>query len=397
MPQSPAWAGDPPRDDDEAQRRIRDAARRCMDRHGVNVGIAQVARELGASRPTVYRHYASTERLLIAVAADSIGPLMRQIDTAFEGFGGTLGDMIVEQLALLLEFLPQEPYLGLLLTSGNANVFAKRMTSGAVLSLGMEFMRRLPVDWGSRGYDDETLGQLLEFTTRIVQSFVLDPGDHPRTGVELRHFLQRWVGTAVDAQAQSVWIHTDIAGAQSGPTAKAAGDPPEEAMPAVRGPLMSPGLAEDEALSQLSAFMRFASRPAAGPCQRRRRAVVARLPVTESEISVLQAMHRYECPSVGELAACLSLERSTVSRLVGQLTRLGLMHRETQAADRRRVRIGLTDTGRNMLTTLEHIAGNDLEAVVATWDPADIQTLGKLVDRLRQSLEGHQEGEDDRR
>lgn len=396
MSQSPAWAGDPPRDDDEARRRIRDAARRCMDRYGVNVGIAQVARELGVSRPTVYRHYASTERLLIAVAADSIGPLLGQIDTAFEGFGGTLGDMIVEQLALLLEFLPQEPYLGLLLTSGNANVFAKRMTSGAVMSLGMEFMRRLPVDWGSSGYDDETLGQLLEFTTRIVQSFVLDPGDHPRTGAELRRFLQQWVGTAVDAQAISVCRHTDKCDAQSGSSAKTDADPPEGAMPAVRRPLMSPGPAEDEALSQLLAFMRFVSCPAARPRQRHRRAFVARIPVTESEISVLHAMHRYGCRSVGELADRLSLERSTVSRLVGQLTHLGLMHRETQAADRRRVRIGLTDTGRHMLTTLEHVARDDLEAVVATWEPADVQTLGMLVNRFHQSLERHQEREADR-
>ena len=44
---APSWAGRPPADDAEAGQRIREAARRCIDRNGVNVRIAEVAREAG--------------------------------------------------------------------------------------------------------------------------------------------------------------------------------------------------------------------------------------------------------------------------------------------------------------------------------------------------------------
>jgi len=76
---APSWAGRPPADDAEATQRIRDAARRCIDRNGVNVRIAEVARELGVSRPTIYRHYASGRAVLLAVALESIEPLRARV------------------------------------------------------------------------------------------------------------------------------------------------------------------------------------------------------------------------------------------------------------------------------------------------------------------------------
>ena len=69
---APSWGGRPPADDAEARQRIRDAARRCIDRGGVNVRIAEVARELGVSRPTIYRHYSSGQAVLLAVALRSM-------------------------------------------------------------------------------------------------------------------------------------------------------------------------------------------------------------------------------------------------------------------------------------------------------------------------------------
>ena len=53
------WGGEPPRDDAEARRRILDATRECIDKYGASVGIADVARSLGVTRPTVYRYYAA--------------------------------------------------------------------------------------------------------------------------------------------------------------------------------------------------------------------------------------------------------------------------------------------------------------------------------------------------
>lgn len=385
---SPAWAGDPPHSDEEARYRIRDAARRCIDRQGVNVGIAEVARELGVSRPTIYRHYPSTERLLVAVAADSIGPLLQQIHSAFTGFDGTLGDMIAEQMALLLEVLPREPYLGLLLTSGSANVFAKRMTSDATMALGREFVHRLPIDWEAHGYDGEALDELVELMTRLVQSFILDPGDRPRGGAELRRFLRRWVGTAVDAPARtaperSVQSHTDQRALR--PPVPRPARPADHTGPPKQAE--QPEQADDEELSRLSAFIQFVSRRTIGPRQRSRMAIAARIPATDAEIIALRAMDRHGCRTVNDLAAQLELDRSTVSRVAGRLAELGLIHRETDTGDRRRVRIRLTAAGRRALVALEEAARNDLAVAMAEWNPAERRTLAALADRLRVDLE----------
>jgi hypothetical protein len=61
-------------------------------------------------------------------------------------------------------------------------------------------VRRFDVDWAGLGYTDKDLDELAEHLLRIIQSFVIDPGRPPRTGVELREYLRRWVGSAVVAR-----------------------------------------------------------------------------------------------------------------------------------------------------------------------------------------------------
>ena len=58
-------------------------------------------------------------------------------------------------------------------------------------------VRRFDVDWAALGYTDKELDELAEHLLRIIQSFVTDPGRPPRTGVALRDYLRRWVGSAV--------------------------------------------------------------------------------------------------------------------------------------------------------------------------------------------------------
>jgi hypothetical protein len=59
-------------------------------------------------------------------------------------------------------------------------------------------LRRFDVDWARLGFTDSELDQLAEHLLRIIQSFVIDPGRPPRRGVELRDYLRRWVGSAVE-------------------------------------------------------------------------------------------------------------------------------------------------------------------------------------------------------
>ena len=56
---------------------------------------------------------------------------------------------------------------------------------------------RFDVDWRASCYGDAELDDLTEYVLRTLQSFIVDPGDPPARGAELRRYLGRWVGTAV--------------------------------------------------------------------------------------------------------------------------------------------------------------------------------------------------------
>lgn len=195
------WSGDLPASDEDAVRRILDAARTCIDRQGPEAGISDVARELGVTRQTVYRYFRTTDDLLIATAIDSAASFLDRIEAHLGRRELRPADAVVEALAFTLEQLPAEPYVSLLLTPGRASIYSWGVTSETALVLGRSIVERFPVDWVAHGYGDAELDGLVEQMLRMAQSFVVDPGNPPRTGSDLRAYLHRWLGSAAAATA----------------------------------------------------------------------------------------------------------------------------------------------------------------------------------------------------
>ncbi len=191
------WSGSPPASDDEARERILIATRACIDRDGVGIGIANVARELGIARPTVYRYFPSTELLLIAVVIESTQGLLDRVDQHRRKRPMSLADHVVETVALVLEQLPAEPYLWLMLTEGRSSLFAVGVTSPLSIGFGRALVDRMPVADLSEWLTPTELSELVETIVRVVQSFMLDPGRPPRRGKDLRGYLERWLAPAV--------------------------------------------------------------------------------------------------------------------------------------------------------------------------------------------------------
>jgi AcrR family transcriptional regulator len=190
------WGGDPPRDDDEARARVVEAAKRCIQRHGPRkTGLSDVAQELGVTRQTVYRLYATTEELLLAVAAAGADEYLDRLAEHVAGLTDPT-EIVVESIAHTVERLPREPVLGLLLATGRADLFARGVTSAGSMVFARTMLDRLPVDWAAIGYDDVELDGLAEFGLRVLQSMVLDPPGRRNRG-DLRAWLRRWVGPAV--------------------------------------------------------------------------------------------------------------------------------------------------------------------------------------------------------
>ncbi|MGU3499259.1 TetR/AcrR family transcriptional regulator [Mycobacterium sp. C31M] len=191
------WGGDIPTDDDEAARRIIEAARASIDLRGA-VSISDVATALGVTRQTVYRYFATQEALLQATAMASVGGFLNQLATDLHAIDDPT-TAVVEGIAYTLERLPHDRYLGLVMQPGRASAFAVGVTAATAIAFGRSILERFDVDWAAAGFTGDGFDELVEFMLRILQSFILDPDGASRRGPELRAFLHRWVAPAVVA------------------------------------------------------------------------------------------------------------------------------------------------------------------------------------------------------
>ena len=190
------WGGELPADDDEARRRIVEAARSVARSTSSAPTIAEVAGALSVSRATVYRYFGSADSLLQAAASEGIASFLDEI----AGRIASLPDpaaVVVEGIAFTFEEIERRRELALVLAPDRAPG-ARPVMSRAAVELGRSVLEATTTDWPAAGYpDDEALDDLARFMLRILQSLLLDPGTPPLRGEHLRAWLRRWVAPAV--------------------------------------------------------------------------------------------------------------------------------------------------------------------------------------------------------
>lgn len=190
------WGGAPPADDAEARKRIIDATRAMIDDRGAGqTALAVVADSLGITRRTIYRYFAGTEDLFTAVAEVSMEGFVTDVGTMTANLDVT--DQLVEVVAHIIERLPHEPLLELLLANDRTNSFSRGMLTPDVIARCRVMLRHTHIDWAAMGYDDTMLDELIEFLLRNIQSMIIAPADPPRSGARLRNYLRRWIGPAL--------------------------------------------------------------------------------------------------------------------------------------------------------------------------------------------------------
>ena len=195
------WSGSAPATDEEATARILDAAGQAIDAQGADFSIADVARTLGVTRQTVYRYFPSTDALLVATGVHAASGFLDRLAAHLQGITDP-ADAVAEAVATALEWLPEDKHLGLLVVPGRPNPHTESVTSDVALDFAHSMVRRFDVDWAGLGFTDADLDELAEHLLRIIQSFVIDPGRPPRHGDELRDYLRRWVGSAIQPSAE---------------------------------------------------------------------------------------------------------------------------------------------------------------------------------------------------
>lgn len=196
MVRSHGWGGNTPSSDEEAITRILDAADEIIAERGSAMRIADVARDLGVTRQTVYRYFPGTEALLLATAMRSGDGFLEHLADHVRGQTDPV-TAVVEGLAFAIEHLGEDERIGFMLNRRSQGDVSASLTSDTALTFSRSMLHRYEVDWEANGFDEAALGELAEFCLRLLYSFLVDNGRAPRDSEALRVFLARWVGPAV--------------------------------------------------------------------------------------------------------------------------------------------------------------------------------------------------------
>jgi AcrR family transcriptional regulator len=206
MGRAHGWDGDPPGSDEDAIARILMATRQCIERDGARTTISDVAAELGVTRQTVYRYFDGTNALLHATALQAVGPFLRRMTGHVQDITDP-AEAIVEALAFTAEQLPNEIYMGVLLRAGHRSAFASGISGETPRSVGRLLIGQHAEKWHLDGISPDTIDELVEWTLRVLQSMILDPGQPPRSPKQLRQYLRRWLLPAIDANMTPTQPH----------------------------------------------------------------------------------------------------------------------------------------------------------------------------------------------
>jgi DNA-binding MarR family transcriptional regulator len=107
--------------------------------------------------------------------------------------------------------------------------------------------------------------------------------------------------------------------------------------------------------------------------------------LSPAQASALGTVNRLERPTLGELAAAEQVQPPSVTRLVGSLESAGLVARETDAVDRRVVRVRITGEGRRTLQKIRTLKNAYLNRRLAALDPVE-QELAEAMTSLLEHL-----------
>ena len=114
---------------------------------------------------------------------------------------------------------------------------------------------------------------------------------------------------------------------------------------------------------------------------------IARHGVTVSMYRVLAVLTENDSLRLGGLAGLVSIELSTLSRLIGAMTRKGLVSRVRPRGNARVVEISLTARGRALAAKLMPLAARCEAVAVAGLSPADVARLKSYLEAAYHNLD----------
>ena len=112
--------------------------------------------------------------------------------------------------------------------------------------------------------------------------------------------------------------------------------------------------------------------------------------LTMPQLRLMSLLLQQDCRSVGELADVMGVRPATVTGLTDRLVRQRLIERQDDPADRRVVRIVLTDEGRRVLSEIETASRAYLREVLSRMDGAAVRRLIAAFEAFRAAADAAQ-------
>jgi AcrR family transcriptional regulator len=194
----PAWNGDIPKDDEEARDRIIQAAKNCIERDGVSgANISYVAKEVGVTRQTVYRLFASSGNLIQTVAKHTTGVTLTKMVAHVNKFP-TFQERVVEAIIYLKRAITRDNFLGSFFSTNTSNpVTVADSFTPESLEFSFQMLKML-YPYTSQNIDEARFRQLAEHIQRVLFAIILAPSPSTTPDNALRIYLHNWLTPAVD-------------------------------------------------------------------------------------------------------------------------------------------------------------------------------------------------------
>ncbi|BBX16888.1 hypothetical protein CRI77_17960 [Mycolicibacterium duvalii] len=125
------WGDRPPVDDDEARRRLLDAAEVCYERRGVNrTTVDDIAKEASVHRTTVYRYFGTRDDVLAFVLLRETAGVIDGAERALRR-DGPFGDRLLDALDGAVGAVEQSRWLSVLFSPESLTMTVSVAASGA--------------------------------------------------------------------------------------------------------------------------------------------------------------------------------------------------------------------------------------------------------------------------
>jgi AcrR family transcriptional regulator len=183
------WSGDRPKSEIEAKSRVCTAALACLKRQGIEkTTMSDIAKEASITRPTLYKYFKNIEEVLSTAIDIEAYNFAESVVKHAKQFA-TIEERIVETIIYVVEELPKDPNLSIIVNDDRAKTLRDRAFSDEATLVFSE-MTAVPLIEIRPELRDQGV-EISEIMARFAISMILFPGKYSNDCDGLRALINR--------------------------------------------------------------------------------------------------------------------------------------------------------------------------------------------------------------